>query len=216
LINNMNTMDESKLVGRFSRMISLVFHPLFMPTYGLLILLGFDGFLGLYPTVYKWFMYGIVWVFTLLGPFASIWMLKRIGYITDYQMEEKSERLLPLGMTLISYIAGIVLLYRFGAPEVILRLMGGAAISVLLVAVITFFWKISAHMTGAGSFAGFILMISLYFDANLSMLLSLVILLGGLVGWARLSLKAHDYIQLAAGFLLGWNVMVIMLQLLLY
>lgn len=209
-------MDAIKLVSRFSRMISLVFHPLFMPTYGLLLLLGFNGFLGLYPSVYKWFMYGIVWVFTLLGPFASIWLLKRIGYISDYQMDNKSERLLPLGMTLISYIAGIVLLYRFGAPEVVLRLMIGAAICVLLVAVITNFWKISAHMTGAGSFAGFIFMISIYFDANLSMLLSLVFLLAGLVGWARLTLKAHDYLQLGAGFLLGWNVMVIVLQLMLY
>lgn len=194
---------------KFAKTLSLVYHPLFMPTFGILILFGFDNFYGFFPSPYKWFIFLVIWVFTLLMPLITFWVLKKTNQITSYQMHNKQERIVPMILTLSCYLAAYVLLYRFKVPQVISRFILGGIITLFIAGLITPFWKISAHMAGIGSFAGAFFMLSLVLNQNLSALFSLIVFMGGFLGWSRLHLKAHTMLQVGAGYLLGFVIMIL-------
>jgi len=86
----------------------------------------------------------------------------------------------------------------------------GMAILVLLAMVINLFWKISIHTLGIGSVSGTFFGISILLQTNLFPLIAALILLSGVVGWARLRLNAHNEAQVYTGFAVGFFVMVVL------
>ena len=72
--------------------------------------------------------------------------------------------------------------------------------------IITFFWKISMHMIGIGGLAGAMMALSFRFGLDLWLLFSVIILASGLLGVARLQLKAHSPSQVYVGFVLGFLI----------
>lgn len=193
---------------KLAKTLSVVYHPLFMPSFGVALLFSFDNFYGFFPREYKWFNFGVVWVFTLFIPLVTFWIMKKTNQISDYNISDKKERLVPMILTLFCYATAYVLLYRFNVPQVVQKFILGGAIAIVIAAIITPFWKISAHLAGIGGFAGAFFMISLIMNQNQSLLLSLLILMAGTLGWARLQLKVHTLLQVGGGFCLGFLVMV--------
>lgn len=191
-----------------AKTLSAVYHPLFMPTFGLALLFGFDKLYGFFPAEYIWFNLLVILVFTLIIPVISFWILMKTGQISDINIRDKSERLVPMILTFFSYVAAYVLLVRFKVPQVVSLFVLGGIFTLIISGIITPFWKISAHMTGIGGFAGATFMFSLVLNQNLSPILSLIILMAGCLGWARIQLKAHDIWQVGAGFTLGFLAMV--------
>ena len=86
---------------------------------------------------------------------------------------------------------------------------GGIALGVLVG--INFFWKISAHMTGLGGLAGGITGLVLELQVNLQDYFVIAVLIAGIVGTARMYLKSHSFLQIAAGWLLGFSSMLLTL-----
>ena len=124
-------------------------------------------------------------------------------------METLQDRRLPYFFSASIYATGAYFLrYKFGnlsemAPEIGITL-GGIAVSILLVAIISVRWQISAHTAGIGGLVGASLeLIIKYGDLQLLYpTLGFVILSGYLAG-ARLHLNAHSPAQIYAGFGLG-------------
>jgi membrane-associated phospholipid phosphatase len=73
--------------------------------------------------------------------------------------------------------------------------------------VISLRWKISAHAAAIGGLIGGFLALSFRMNQSPLMILSLLFLIGGLVGTARLILEKHTNIQVYAGFVLGFLIM---------
>jgi membrane-associated phospholipid phosphatase len=78
-----------------------------------------------------------------------------------------------------------------------------SALVVLVAAIISIKWKISLHMTAQGALAGMLLAIAFRHNANLLLFISMVFFGGGLVGWARLYLRAHTPAQVYIGYCTG-------------
>lgn len=72
------------------------------------------------------------------------------------------------------------------------------ALFLLILAIVTKFWKISLHMAAIGGLLVIFYAFSFYENFFL-----LVILLAGALGSARLQLGAHNSLQVYAGFSLG-------------
>ncbi|MFB6343904.1 hypothetical protein ACE1ET_19435 [Saccharicrinis sp. FJH62] len=193
---------------KLAKTLSVLFHPLFMPTFGLILLFSFDNLYGFFPPVYKWFNILVIVVFTLLIPLISFWILMKTGQISDINIRDKNERLVPMILTFLSYAAAYILLLRFKVPQIVTRFVLGGVLTLLISGTITPFWKISAHMTGIGGFAGAVFMFALVLNQNLSPMVSFIILMGGSLGWARMQLKAHTLLQVTAGFWLGFLTMI--------
>lgn len=192
------------VLRKVAEVLSIVFQPLFAPSMGLFLLFSTDSMYGDFPFKYKALLWVLVFMFTYLLPAIFIFILSKLGVVSSIKLENRNERYLPFGMTLISYVAGIFLLYKFNAPAIVSMIVIGAGVSIVIALSISFFWKISAHMTGIGGLIGSIVVIALHLQQNYTIMLAVAVLFAGLLGFARLEVKAHSLRQVYAGFMLGF------------
>lgn len=156
----------------------------------------------------------LIFVGTFAVPSLLIYYLFRSGYVQSLQLHTLADRRLPYFLTASVYLF-LAYLFTFRmqlvstvAPEIGI-LLGGIAVSILLVGLISLSWQISAHGVGIGGVVGIIASIMLRFSmSDLFFSLLLLVLLAGLVASARLKLNAHTPAQMGAGLALGLIVSV--------
>ena len=189
---------------RLAKFISLLGHPLFMPAYAFGLLIYTNPYINvMVPDASKRFTLGILIVFTILLPILTAVVFKLLGLIDSLFMKTAEERRWPFLLTLIWYYMGFNLLTKIYVPQSFLLLMIGAISAIGIALIITSRWKISIHMLGIGGVIGAIIGISQRFQFDHSTLLIVLILLAGLIGYARLKTHSHNYRQVYAGFILG-------------
>ncbi len=80
----------------------------------------------------------------------------------------------------------------------------GLIISALTTLLLLFFkLKVSMHLMGMGSLLMFLICLSIHFETNITIGLSLFTLATGLVATSRLYLKAHSKPEVLIGFFIG-------------
>ncbi len=193
--------------NRIATAISYLFHPLFMPTVGILILFNSGSYLTNIPNDYKNYIYLIVFVGTAVLPISIFPVFMYSELIRDIHVDKRKERLLPLMITSILYFICYFMISGNPVAHGIEVFMLAASISVLITFLVSFFWKISTHMTGIGGITGLILGLSVTFSSDLMFYLILAFLASGVIAFARLQLNAHSPSQLTAGYFLGLTVM---------
>jgi hypothetical protein len=142
---------------------------------------------------------------TFVLPVFSIYALHRFGFVGDLKMETLEDRRIPYLVTVAIYtfVATFFTLKLKQFPEVGL-IMIGIAFSIASVAVISLYWKISAHAVGVSGMLGALIGIAIkYGNSNLFYPILGVILVAGLLMSARLHLNAHTPAQIIAGSFLG-------------
>jgi hypothetical protein len=78
-------------------------------------------------------------------------------------------------------------------------------VTILGLTVVTLFWKMSAHMTGAGGLLAVVLVLGIKFQTfEVLYPLLLSIFLAGVIGSSRLYLHAHRPIEVYIGFIYGF------------
>jgi membrane-associated phospholipid phosphatase len=197
-------------IRMISNAISVLLHPLLMPT------LLFTIIVNYLPMVVspineegKKYLIGLTFVTTFLFPvFISLTfllMIKNRFSIRDLFLDENKERFIPFLSTGILYVGVTYVMYStIRLNPVCILIMTGISITVLMVAVITLFWKISAHAAGISGVVGYLLYFSiLSADNNLFIPVAVLILLSGILLSARLYLRSHTSAQVYAGYLLG-------------
>jgi hypothetical protein len=176
-----------------------------MPTYGLLLYFkvdsGADYFMK--PQL-KWILIGMTFAFTFAMPFLNCLFLLRSKYIHSLHMETKEERRVPLLMTAFFFAGEYWMLHDRAIPENIKMLLLSGTIALVITVIINIGWKISAHMVGIGGMTGgmFVLSYLLHYHHAASLMV-LLIFLSGIIGMARLQLKAHTPLEVLAGYVLG-------------
>lgn len=187
----------------FSNIVSCLFHPLLMVTYGVLLALGFT-YLAIYPIGIKLFLLGGVFVSTALIPGLFILFLVKSGAASDLELTKRRERVAPYLIIITSIMVCIFYMYKMMLPIWFLLLLVGACVALLISMCINFFWKISAHCLGIGGLLGGILGVSQIHAINPYWSFIFAFGIAGLVGTARIFLKRHTPMQVYAGFCLGF------------
>ncbi len=196
----------SKPSDIIAKVLSVVFYPLFIPTYGM----GFFCYAYSHQSVLLppvWIAVAIVGTFllTCVIPLSAIWIMIRKGDIKDIQIENMNDRTVPYLYTLFGFACWCYFLFSIlHAPMSISMVSGGATVAIGFVALINRWWKISAHLTGIGGLVGGVMA---YCLGNGMMptwgVMALLFGLSILMMWARLKLNAHTDLQVSAGWLLG-------------
>ena len=200
-----DTIPKSTSEEKLARMISYLFHPLLMPTYGFLILFFTPNYISVFtPIGLKLAILGITFLFTFILPVVNTVILWKTSRIKSLSMEESSDRTMPYAGTILYYFGLYYLFYNTAIPSLFKVLILGAAVAVVLTFVINFKWKISAHTTGIGGIVGALLATIYRMHTEFYIILMLVLLIAGIVGYARLRLKAHTPAQIYTGFLIGF------------
>lgn len=191
-----------------ARLFSVVFHPLFVPTLGMMLLFRMDTYIHFaVPGQAKRFIMVIIFINTALAPALAILLLKRTGLIRDLLLDDRSERLFPLLVSSLLFFLTYYLLRQVSLPSLIYYYMMGATLTVITSLLITFRWKISIHMMSMGGYTGFLIATALFLKLDISWLIALLFLVSGVVGASRLRLQAHTPLQVYAGYLCGIAVM---------
>ncbi|OUO98909.1 hypothetical protein [Barnesiella sp. An22] len=192
-------------MNKLATLLSTVFHPLLMPTYGIAIALYTS-----YMRIFGDRLLGIVIVGVLLTtcilPSLGIYILYKLGHISDFRLHERTERTIPYLINFACYVACYLYLYRFGIPSWIIAFIAGAIVALIISLFINRYWKISAHMVAAGSMVTLVFLMSFYGLMLTPYILPLQIasvLLAGAIGSSRILLKRHTLGQVGAGFALG-------------
>lgn len=192
----------------FSQLLSVVFHPFFIPTY-LFVLCRVLFFKDLGRMMYLydsfWLSLFIICLFTAVIPFLSILVLYKTGRVTSIALKDGNERKYPYLITLISYAILAFLLYKVGNPFCFYVYF--AIVCLALVATINLVWKISAHMTAFGGLMAIVMFQSYMMGLNPYVFFALLFTLAGVIGYARMCLEAHNLSQILVGFLLGFSLL---------
>lgn len=187
---------------RFHKLISVILHPIVIPTIGVLL------FLAITPENItkqrQYLLLSIVFFTTYIIPVITLVILKAIGIIKSFQVESIRERKVPLFlMLLIFYFLGWILINIPDFKD--LGIMFYGTNFALAIIYVLFFFKIktSLHVVSMSSALGFFL---IYGGVNSILILPIacvILVLTGLVASSRLHLKAHSRTEIYLGFFLG-------------
>lgn len=185
--------------------ISWVLHPILMPISGIFIILSYSH-LSLIPVEGKKAILLIVAITTIFFPMTIMPVLYYQRLITKITVPKRTERLIPLFLSVVFYLFGFYILNKYAAPLLLQQFLIATILCVLLASIIHLKWKISTHMIGIGGLLGLLSSMGNLFHLHFSWLIMLILFLSGLIGTSRLYLKEHNPFQVYVGFMLGYLV----------
>jgi len=186
-----------------AKLISAALHPLLTPAVGFLMLITTNERLNLTEKVIST---AIAVSFSCLFPIASLWYLLQKGTVESIDVVVREQRPWPLTLASVNYFVGFLLLSSVQAPELVQGLMFCYGTNTLVVALITFWWKVSVHTTAMSA-----LLVALTYSFGPWVLP--FFLLVSLVGISRVVLNRHTVSQVIVGGLLGLVLTAIQIQL---
>ncbi len=184
-------------------MISILFHPLLMVTYGVLLALHFT-YLEMYPLRMKVFVALGALLSTAVIPGLFILLMIRTGMAADAELTERKERTIPYMVLVTSILLCIYYQFKMHMPFWLLAVLIGVVVALLLMLCINLFWKISAHAVGIGGLLGAVMGIARLHLSNPYWAFIGLIVIAGLVCTSRIYLKKHTPSQVYAGTGLGF------------
>ena len=143
-------------------------------------------------------------ILTLIIPIILLIFLWKKGYIASLYIDDPRQRTIPYMYTLVCYgFWAYFLRITMRMPMFMIWIVIGVMVALLVVTLINYKWKISAHLTGIGGLLGGICSFAINYSICPIKIIILVVLLSLLLMYARLFLNAHTPLQVVCGFLLG-------------
>lgn len=186
----------------FLKVITYLFHPLFIP---------FAGTIAYFlitpkytPTEFQSGNILPIFILTVIIPIIAFLILKNVGVISSVFAPNVLERkyLLYIGISLLLMVVYKVIPNNYAAELhfYFIGLIGATFGSIVL---LFFGFKSSIHLMGMGSLFMYLVCLSVHFEINITIALSLIVLATGLVATSRLYLQSHGRAALLIGFMLG-------------
>ena len=134
-----------------SLIVSVLLQPLVIPSlvFGLVLFVVPEA--TSIPDSFKGTLFYLIALSTLVIPMVTVFGLRLSGTLRSVHMAELKDRAIPFSVTSIYYILTVYFLYQKKEFDPILwQVLGVITLAILVLTVVTFFWKMSAHMTGMG------------------------------------------------------------------
>ena len=183
-------------------LISYIFHPLFVPM---------AGTVAYFLVTPKYTPLELqsgnilpVFILTIIIPIISFFILRNLGIVNSVFLRTEKERIFPLiiciALLLMILIKVIPNNYTAELYYFFVGLLAAISSSLLL---LFLKFKNSLHMVGMGSFIMYLINLSIHFEINIIMAISVFTICTGLVATARLYLYEHSKAEVLIGFLIG-------------
>lgn len=188
---------------RWHKFISVILHPIVMPTIG--VLLYFIITPNSANKIQQYTILTIVFIATYILSLLLLVFLKSVGYIKSFQVASIKERKIPLFfMITLFYVLGKNF-FSASITRDISYLFYGTSLALIFVYCI-FFLKIktSLHVLSMGSAVGYFLILQYLYSVNTLPIVMLFVLLAGIMASSRLHLKAHTPKEVYLGFFVGF------------
>lgn len=201
-----------------AHIISVLFHPLFIPTVGVYLLFSTptesisfiktDSFY-FFEDDFKIRMYSLMAVLTIAAPFLSMVVLKTGRVISSYKLENAEERTIPLIMMIIYLGIVTIQMYLMDPGNIIPWLVKTYVISIafatFIILILNRYTKVSWHTAGIASLIALMYVyLKLQMNYNVWIVPALCIILG-IVATSRLILEQHKESELYLGAIIGFG-----------
>lgn len=214
----------------FAKTLSLLFHPLLVATYMLIALLllnpylfGVNNLSGRLPLV------GILLFTTFVMPVFMTFMLRQLDFVTSLKLEERDDRVATYIVTGFFYVSMTIffMYYYPDMPNAYSAFLLGVTIALFVAFLLNLFLSVSTHAVGMGALVAMLFATIWQFSHGLivfnlggwgivqinSVLLFLIVaLFAGLVGTARMKLRAYSTQDLLGSYLIGFLTQLIALR----
>ena len=194
------------MINRLANIFSYLFQPILMSVLGIFVIFNAGIYITDIPVEYKRFIYTVVFLCNVLIPLTLIPALYLFKQVQNITLDERRERIIPLFFSTICFYLGYYLVSRMAPIKVIEVFLSSGVVVLLILLIVSLFWKISIHMAGVGGLTGLILMLSLIYTLDMTFFLIVVVLISGIVASARLALQVHSPLQIITGYLTGFLV----------
>ncbi|RMF01520.1 MAG: hypothetical protein D6772_04670 [Bacteroidetes bacterium] len=203
--------------------LSVIFHPLLIPSYMLLLLLLINPYLfgvSHLSDENSRMLLLLIFLYTFFIPAVSVAVMYMLGMVSSIEMPEQQDRIGPYLITGMLYLWVYYNFLQNGSmPPAYISFLLGTVIALFLAFFINIFTKISAHAVGMGGLLAMAIISMRYYsygsftlsvrhlgtyECSTLHLMLLILVLTGLVGTARLLLRAHEPQQVYGGYLVGF------------
>ena len=184
--------------------ISVLFHPLLMPTLGLMILLNSGSYVSLLDPAAKRAILFVMALGTLVFPLMMLPIFFYRNLVLNQKGSVMEERWIPRIIILILYIITCIYFLRLPLNRIIQGYVLAVTATMALFLLISIWVQISMHTAALGGLAGLVIALIIFYGTQLEGFLLVVLLAGGLVGTARLLVGAHHPGEVYSGFVLGF------------
>jgi len=190
---------------RLAKVISVIFHPLLIPTYLIAVLINLNVFFALMiPDEAKWKIIILVLITSAIFPLIILYGMYRLKLVKSLLIDSREERLYPYIATSIFFFVSCYMIWQINISPVYYYCLLGASILAVLTLLINIFWKISAHTVSMGGVLGILIGLQTMLLIDIMWLLVITILISGVVGFARLRAGTHTQAQIYTGYILGF------------
>lgn len=190
----------------WARWISVLFHPLFVQQFLLMLMLNQNTYLlKRLQTDQRWGLFFILFVSLLVMPFLiSWWMAPVPRNVSRLVHQDKDARNKSLAVLMILLMLHYIIFNLSPGFEFLSVYLVSALFCALICMLFQQFFRISLHAAAAGSIPAFLIFL-MPFASHLSWYwLPFAFLLSLIISWARYHLRAHELSELATGYLVGF------------
>lgn len=202
----MNAKDSRRL-RRAAEILSVVFHPIFIPLYGLIIIYSSNTLHSFLPLQLKRMIFILVMANNVLLPMALATVLYARGAISTFNARDRNERVLLLTFSLVMYSVTAFLLLRMQVPGLFRAFFIAIAVVTLITLLITVFYRISLHASGIGGLLALVLFMAGLYHIGMVWQTVAVLLTGSAVLSSRIYLEDHSPAEVWSGFFAGAAIM---------
>lgn len=188
---------------KISQGLSWALHPFLLPLYVMVLLLTTTAF-ARYPADVKFYLLWVVVLYALVIPLLVLALLRSLGRLSDWRVDRRDERMLPLAAGLVCYLLCAYTLSRIPSADFLRKFMLAAACCEAMCLIVSRYWKISLHLTGMGAVVALLVLMNVAGVGNMMVPLSVAVLCSGALASARLYLGCHNGWQVFAGFAGGF------------
>jgi hypothetical protein len=191
---------------KIAPVVSILLHPMLMPTLGLLLLLNSGTYISLLDPSAKRAILFVMALGTLFFPLMMMPILYYRNLISSIQNGSREERLISQLIILILYIITYVYFVRLPVSRVIHSYVLATAITLSVVILLGIWFKISLHTAALGGLAGLIIAVIFLYQTPLQGMLMITVLAGGVSASSRLAQGVSHPAEVYTGYLVGFGV----------
>jgi len=198
-------LPQPKVLRLFAKVISYVFHPLFIPLYVTAYLIYVHPYLfAAFDSKQKFLRLLSVFVITAFFPALTVFLLWRLQFSQSIYLRTQKERIIPFVASIIYFFWAFWVAKNLeGTPEPMIFFFLGVFLSTSGALMANNYFKISLHALGVGGAAAFMILLGMSTSESMGIAISITTIIAGLVCTARLIVSDHHPAEIYWGIIIA-------------
>ncbi len=198
-------LPQPALLRALGKIVSYIFHPLFIPVYVSAYLIYIHPYLfATLDEKHQNLRFLSVVVITAFFPALTVFLLWRLGFSTSIYLRTQKERIVPYISSIIYFFWAFYVSKNLpGSPAEMTFFFLGIFLTMSLAVMANNYYKISMHAMAAGGAAAFMVLLGLVNSQTSGLAIAIAVFVAGLVCTSRLLVSDHSPYDVYWGLILG-------------